>query len=70
MALGLPGPFLLKMILNKENNYMKALVLFSGGLDSSVCLAMAVKKHGADQVMALSIFSVGLACWTTFTSYH
>ena len=35
---------------------MKALVLFSGGLDSSVCLAMAVKKHGADQVMALSIF--------------
>ncbi|MBR1704992.1 MAG: 7-cyano-7-deazaguanine synthase, partial [Clostridia bacterium] len=26
---------------------MKALVLFSGGLDSSVCLAMAVKEYGA-----------------------
>jgi len=34
---------------------MKALVLFSGGLDSSVCLALAVKKHGADQVLALSV---------------
>lgn len=35
---------------------MKALVLFSGGLDSSVCLGMAVDKYGADQVLALSIF--------------
>lgn len=34
---------------------MKALVLFSGGLDSSVCLGMAVEKYGADEVMALSI---------------
>ena len=34
---------------------MKALVLFSGGLDSSVCLGMAVKKYGADEVLALSI---------------
>ena len=35
---------------------MKALVLFSGGLDSSVCLAMAVKEYGASDVLALSIF--------------
>ncbi|MBQ8062385.1 MAG: 7-cyano-7-deazaguanine synthase, partial [Clostridia bacterium] len=35
---------------------MKALVLFSGGLDSSVCLAMAVKEYGAKEVLALSIF--------------
>ena len=35
---------------------MKALVLFSGGLDSSVCLGLAVKKYGADEVLALSIF--------------
>lgn len=35
---------------------MKALVLFSGGLDSSVCLGLAVQKHGADQVLALSIY--------------
>lgn len=34
---------------------MKALVLFSGGLDSSVCLALAVKEYGADQVLALSV---------------
>ncbi len=34
---------------------MKALVLFSGGLDSSVCLAMAVEKYGAAEVLALSV---------------
>ena len=35
---------------------MKALVLFSGGLDSSVCLGLAVKEYGADEVLALSVF--------------
>lgn len=35
---------------------MKALVLFSGGLDSSVCLGLAVKKYGAKEVIALSIY--------------
>ena len=35
---------------------MKALVLFSGGLDSSVCLALAVKEYGAKEVLALSIY--------------
>lgn len=39
-----------------EENQMKALVLFSGGLDSSVCLALAVKKYGADNVLALSVY--------------
>ena len=34
---------------------MKALVLFSGGLDSSVCLGLAVREYGADEVLALSI---------------
>lgn len=34
---------------------MKALVLFSGGLDSTVCLAISVKKYGAENVMALSV---------------
>ena len=35
---------------------MKALVLFSGGLDSSVCLGLAVNEYGADNVIALSIY--------------
>lgn len=35
---------------------MKALVLFSGGVDSTTCLALAVKKYGAENVIALSIY--------------
>lgn len=34
---------------------MKALVLFSGGVDSTTCLALAVKKYGAENVIALSV---------------
>lgn len=34
---------------------MKAMVLFSGGVDSTTCLAIAVKKYGRENVMSLSI---------------
>ena len=33
---------------------MRVLVLLSGGVDSSTCLAMAVDKYGKDNVVALS----------------
>ena len=35
---------------------MKALVLCSGGLDSTVCLGLAVQKYEAEEVLALSIY--------------
>jgi 7-cyano-7-deazaguanine synthase len=36
--------------------FMKALILFSGGLDSTTMLAMAVKKYGAENCAALSLY--------------
>lgn len=34
---------------------MKALVLFSGGVDSTTCLGIAVNKYGSENVLALSV---------------
>lgn len=34
---------------------MKALVLFSGGVDSTTCLGMAIDKYGKENVIALSV---------------
>lgn len=36
----------------------KAIVVHSGGMDSSLCLAIAVKEHGAENILSLS-FSYG-----------
>lgn len=35
---------------------MKAVVLFSGGVDSTTCLVKAIKKYGEKEVLALSIY--------------
>lgn len=37
---------------------MKAVVVLSGGQDSATCLALAIKRHGADKVAAIT-FSYG-----------
>ena len=34
---------------------MKALVLSSGGVDSTTCLAIAVEKYGSENVVTLSV---------------
>ena len=34
---------------------MKAMVLFSGGVDSTTCLALAIQRHGLENVIPLSI---------------
>ena len=37
------------------NKHKKAVVLFSGGVDSTTCLAIAIKKYGVENVLALSL---------------
>lgn len=35
---------------------MKALILFSGGVDSTTCLGLAIEKYGVENVTALSVY--------------
>ena len=38
----------------KKTSLKKAVVVLSGGQDSATCLALAVRKHGADAVAAIT----------------
>ena len=33
------------------------MVLFSGGIDSTTCLALAIEKYGKENVIPLSVFT-------------
>ena len=35
---------------------MKCLVLLSGGIDSTTCLALGVKKYGASELLAVTAY--------------
>lgn len=41
--------------MREEVRLMKAMVLASGGIDSTTCLGMAVERYGREQVVALSV---------------
>lgn len=54
---------------------MKVLVLVSGGIDSTTCLAMTVQKYGKENVEALSMYygqkhTKELACAKQITEYY
>lgn len=40
----------------KDSGLRKALVLHSGGMDSSICLALAIQTYGKENVTALAYF--------------
>ena len=39
-----------------KSNKKEAVVLLSGGIDSTTCLALAVSEYGAENVLALSVY--------------
>lgn len=54
---------------------MKAMVLCSGGVDSTTCLGMAVAQYGAENVVALSIYygqkhTKEIECARKVTAYY
>ena len=66
-----------KQMVKEEGgaNMEKAMVVFSGGIDSTTCLAMAIEKHGKDNVVAISFtygqkHSIELECAKKITEYY
>lgn len=47
--------YMFKNLFSSQEVFMKALVLFSGGVDSTTCLGMAVSEYGKENVTALSV---------------
>ena len=45
----------MREVLTGGGKNMKAMVLLSGGIDSTTCLGMAVERFGRENVIALSI---------------
>lgn len=45
----------MNVILNQSKPHKTAVVAHSGGMDSSLCLALAVQEHGAEHVLAFNV---------------
>ena len=54
-ALSFCGIAIISAYSGRMEIIMKALILFSGGVDSTTCLAIATDKYGSENIIALSV---------------